>query len=91
MSARNGNVTRWQTDTLYSLQYFDATDREIHTVHRVAKGKKAVDYLRKVERRGLSSEQILVDLEITGYEQRLYAMPQDQYFSQARIIQRKSL
>lgn len=91
MSARNGQVTRWQTDTLYTLQYFDAADREIHTVRRVAKGKKAADYLRKLERRSLSSEQILVDLAITGYEQRLYAMPQDQYFSQAKIIQRKSL
>lgn len=91
MSIRNGQVTRWKTDTLYTIEWFDVDDRQIHRQDRVAKGKKDVAYLRKLVKRQLTDRQTLVDLTLRGYEARLYAMPQEQYYANAKIIERKSI
>lgn len=86
MSKRNGMVTRWSTDTLYELQWFSAADRQIHKVQSIATGKKTVADVKKIALKALKPDEVIVQIDIIGYDKRLYAMPEGQYYTQARII-----
>lgn len=87
MSKRNGNVTRWATDTFYRLEWFSAKDREFHQVESIAHGKRSLAEIRKICGKALKKdEEVIVRIEITGYDKRLYAMPDHQFFAQAKVI-----
>lgn len=92
MSKRNGMVTRWATDTFYKVEFFRAEDREIHTIECVAHGKRTISQLRAMVLKTLKKDaEVLVRLQITGYDKRLYGMPELQYYAQAKVLESKHL
>lgn len=86
MSSRNDQVTRWRKDTGYELELFDLNTRQISKDVRVMKGFYDEKAIRKRLQKTLPDSKVIVSVRIVAYKRRLYAMPEEQYFANARVI-----
>lgn len=90
MGIRTNKVTRWRTDTVYKWERFTLQDREIHEEQRVVKGKRTPEYIRKLLLKDLRDGEMIVSVRVVEYKKRLYSMPEEQYFSEAKVIREEN-
>lgn len=90
MSQRNNMVSRWRNDTVYKLEYFRFSDRQVLTETREVKGKRTEDYIRKRLKLDMPDGEMIVSIQVMGYKRRLYAMPEAEFYEKAKIIKEES-
>lgn len=90
MSQRNNMVSRWRCDTVYILEYFRFSDRQLLQETREMKGRRTVDYIRKRLKVDMPDGEMIVSILVTGYKRRLYAMPEADFYKSANVIKEES-
>ena len=91
MGTRTNKVTRWRTDTVYEWERFALSDREIHKEQRTVKGKRTPEYIRKMLLKEIRDGEMIVSIRVTEYKKRLYGMPDEQYFANAKLIREENV
>ena len=86
MGTRTNKVTRWRTDTVYEWEKFTLSDREIHKEKRTIKGMRTPEYIRKCIQKEIKDGEMIVSIRVLEYVKRLYGMPEEQYYANAKLI-----
>ena len=89
MSALNDKVTRWRKDTTYTFEYFSTKDRELRSEQRVIKGRRDAKYIRQKLAKTMPAGTYIVSVRVDSYRARLYAMGEEQFYANARVIAEK--
>lgn len=90
MSQRNNMVSRWRCDTVYILEYFRFSDRQVLTETREMKGKRTEEYIRKRLKLDMPDGEMIVSIQVIGYKRRLFALPDTEFYEKANVIKEES-